>query len=240
LSGAAAASALRAPARRSPTGGDPPPARSSQIRALGARLGCYHKTVKRYVEVAGELGQLAPAAGGRAGKQPWLGSAYSSASTAGGSEISRDAPGGQAATAPAHRARRGVPGSGGTRRSTASARLDDRLRPRRGASGRFAIPTNGRVAGCGSCAGSSASSTRHPGGTCGRWGIGGERPARGATQGRATAGRRLLSAPSRPRPIPTGGEQGLAGFTDRCRRLRDAERTAWCGRACQVVWEGPG
>jgi transposase len=29
-------------------------------RAVGALLGCDHKTVKRYVELAGELGQLAP------------------------------------------------------------------------------------------------------------------------------------------------------------------------------------
>jgi len=30
-------------------------------RAVGALLGCDHKTVKRYVEAAGEAGQLAPA-----------------------------------------------------------------------------------------------------------------------------------------------------------------------------------
>jgi len=29
-------------------------------RAVGALLGCDHKTVKRYVEAAGEAGQLAP------------------------------------------------------------------------------------------------------------------------------------------------------------------------------------
>jgi len=33
---------------------------------------------------------------------------------------------------------------------------------------------------------------------------------------------------------------GLAGFSDPYRRFRDAKRTAWCGPACQVVWEGPG
>jgi RNA-directed DNA polymerase len=33
---------------------------------------------------------------------------------------------------------------------------------------------------------------------------------------------------------------GLEGFTDPYRRFRAAERTAWCGPACQVVWEGPG
>lgn len=35
-------------------------------------------------------------------------------------------------------------------------------------------------------------------------------------------------------------EQGLAGFTDPYRRLRDATRTAGCGPARPVVWEGPG
>ena len=35
-------------------------------------------------------------------------------------------------------------------------------------------------------------------------------------------------------------EQGLHGFTDSYRRFRDATRTAGCGPACPVVWEGPG
>jgi RNA-directed DNA polymerase len=35
-------------------------------------------------------------------------------------------------------------------------------------------------------------------------------------------------------------EQGLAGFLDPYRRFRDAERTARCGPARLVVWEGPG
>jgi RNA-directed DNA polymerase len=35
-------------------------------------------------------------------------------------------------------------------------------------------------------------------------------------------------------------EQGLAGFTDPYRRLRDATRTAGCGPARPVVWEGRG
>ena len=35
-------------------------------------------------------------------------------------------------------------------------------------------------------------------------------------------------------------EQGLLGFTDPYRRFRDATRTAGCGPACPVVWEGPG
>ena len=34
-------------------------------RAVAALLGCDHKTVKRYVELAGELGQLAPTGSGR-------------------------------------------------------------------------------------------------------------------------------------------------------------------------------
>jgi len=33
---------------------------------------------------------------------------------------------------------------------------------------------------------------------------------------------------------------GLQGFSQPYRRFRDAKRTAWCGPACQVVWEGPG
>ena len=33
---------------------------------------------------------------------------------------------------------------------------------------------------------------------------------------------------------------GLHGFLDAYRRFRDAKRTAWCGPACQVVWEEPG
>lgn len=35
-------------------------------------------------------------------------------------------------------------------------------------------------------------------------------------------------------------QQGLLGFTDPYRRLRDAKRTARCGPARRVVWEGPG
>jgi group II intron reverse transcriptase/maturase len=34
-------------------------------------------------------------------------------------------------------------------------------------------------------------------------------------------------------------DQGLLGFTDPYRRLRDAKRTARCGPARRVVWEGP-
>jgi RNA-directed DNA polymerase len=35
-------------------------------------------------------------------------------------------------------------------------------------------------------------------------------------------------------------EQGLTGFADSYHRLRDTTRTAGCGPACPVVWEGPG
>jgi group II intron reverse transcriptase/maturase len=35
-------------------------------------------------------------------------------------------------------------------------------------------------------------------------------------------------------------EQGLQGFSDPYRRFRDAMRTARCGPASRVVWEGPG
>ena len=35
-------------------------------------------------------------------------------------------------------------------------------------------------------------------------------------------------------------QQGLQGFSDPYRRFRDAMRTARCGPACRVVWEGPG
>jgi RNA-directed DNA polymerase len=34
--------------------------------------------------------------------------------------------------------------------------------------------------------------------------------------------------------------QGLAGFSGPYRRFRDTRRTAGCGPACPVVWEGPG
>lgn len=34
---------------------------SGSYRAVGALVGCDHQTVKRYVEAAGEAGQLAPA-----------------------------------------------------------------------------------------------------------------------------------------------------------------------------------
>jgi RNA-directed DNA polymerase len=45
---------------------------------------------------------------------------------------------------------------------------------------------------------------------------------------------------SRALPNAYWTEQGLRGFTDPYRRFRNAERTAGCGPACPVVWEGPG
>lgn len=44
------------------------------------------------------------------------------------------------------------------------------------------------------------------------------------------------------RALPTSywQTQGLAGFSDPYRRFRAARRTAGCGPACPVVWEGPG
>jgi RNA-directed DNA polymerase len=49
------------------------------------------------------------------------------------------------------------------------------------------------------------------------------------------------SAPlSRAMPIAYWQQQGLVGFSDSYRRVRDAWRTAGCGPACPVVWEGAG
>jgi len=51
------------------------------------------------------------------------------------------------------------------------------------------------------------------------------------------AGSRILT---RALPNAYWREQGLAGFIDPYRRFREAERTARCGPACLVVWEGRG
>jgi group II intron reverse transcriptase/maturase len=51
------------------------------------------------------------------------------------------------------------------------------------------------------------------------------------------AGSRILT---RALPNAYWREQGLAGFIDPYRRFRDAKRTARCGPACLVVWEGRG
>jgi group II intron reverse transcriptase/maturase len=45
---------------------------------------------------------------------------------------------------------------------------------------------------------------------------------------------------SRALPNAYWADMGLAGFADPYRRFRDAERTAGCGPARPVVWEGPG
>jgi RNA-directed DNA polymerase len=41
-------------------------------------------------------------------------------------------------------------------------------------------------------------------------------------------------------PVSYWQEMGLVGFLGPYRQLRDARRTAGCGPACPVVWEGPG
>ena len=45
---------------------------------------------------------------------------------------------------------------------------------------------------------------------------------------------------SRALPNAYWADLGLKGFSQPYRRFRAATRTAWCGPACQVVWEGPG
>ena len=52
---------------------------------------------------------------------------------------------------------------------------------------------------------------------------------------------RVAGSPVLQRALPNAywADQGLEGFSDPYRRFRDAQRTAWCGPACQVVWEGP-
>ncbi|MEX2105875.1 MAG: group II intron maturase-specific domain-containing protein, partial [Solirubrobacterales bacterium] len=53
---------------------------------------------------------------------------------------------------------------------------------------------------------------------------------------------RLAGSAPLQRALPNAywRDQGLQGFTDPYRRLRDATRTAGCGPARPVVWEGPG
>jgi len=53
---------------------------------------------------------------------------------------------------------------------------------------------------------------------------------------------RIAGSPILARALPTSywQSQGLAGFLGPYRQLRDARRTAGCGPACPVVWEGPG
>jgi RNA-directed DNA polymerase len=61
----------------------------------------------------------------------------------------------------------------------------------------------------------------------------------------ATSGRgcwRIAGSPILTRALPVSywQSQGLAGFIGPYRQLRAARRTAGCGPACPVVWEGPG
>jgi len=53
---------------------------------------------------------------------------------------------------------------------------------------------------------------------------------------------RIAGSPILARALPVSywHNQGLAGFLGPYRQLRDARRTAGCGPACPVVWEGPG
>jgi group II intron reverse transcriptase/maturase len=68
-----------------------------------------------------------------------------------------------------------------------------------------------------------------------------ERPAREWAGSRKGYWRIAGSAPlQRALPKAYWSQQGLVGFNDSYRRLRDATRTARCGPARRVVWEGPG
>lgn len=53
---------------------------------------------------------------------------------------------------------------------------------------------------------------------------------------------RISGSPVLSRSLPNAYwvHHGLKGFADPYRRFRDATRTAGCGPACPVVWEGPG
>ena len=107
------------------------------------------------------------------------------------------------------------------------------------ASGRSATSMNGCGAGCARCAGRSGSATRPAGATCGPSALPSARPRMGRDPQGAVARRGLLGAlPNAHRRLLATA--GLLGFTDPYRRLRDAKRTARCGPARRVVWEGPG
>jgi group II intron reverse transcriptase/maturase len=68
-----------------------------------------------------------------------------------------------------------------------------------------------------------------------------ERQAREWSATRKGAWRLAGSAPlQRALPKRYWADHGLRGFTDPYRRFRDATRTAGCGPARPVVWEGPG
>ena len=53
---------------------------------------------------------------------------------------------------------------------------------------------------------------------------------------------RLARSPVLQRALPNAywRDLGLQGFSDPYRRFRKALRSAGCGPACPVVWEGPG
>ncbi len=53
---------------------------------------------------------------------------------------------------------------------------------------------------------------------------------------------RMAGSPPLQRSLTNAywNSHGLQGFIEPYRRLRDATRTAGCGPACPVVWEGPG
>jgi group II intron reverse transcriptase/maturase len=68
-----------------------------------------------------------------------------------------------------------------------------------------------------------------------------ERPAREWAGSRKGYWRIAGSAPlQRALPNAYWRDLGLHGFSDPYHRFRDAMRTAGCGPACPVVWEGPG
>jgi RNA-directed DNA polymerase len=68
-----------------------------------------------------------------------------------------------------------------------------------------------------------------------------ERPAR-EWAGSRKGYWRIAGSPVLQRALPNAywADLGLKGFSDPYRRFRDALRTAGCGPACPVVWEGPG
>ena len=131
--------------------------------------------------------------------------------------------------------------SGGSARSTASPRMDGLLRVGRHARGRSRTSTSGCAAGCGRSAGRSGSAPNTRRRNLRALGIPEPtRPTSGLARARATGASPAPLLSSAPCPTPTGAELGLQGFSDPYRRFRDATRTARCGPARRVVWEGPG
>ena len=104
---------------------------------------------------------------------------------------------------------------------------------------RFETSTSGSAGGHGRSSESSGSAIARDGANCGRSGS----PTGGPGVGRLAEG--LLAHAGSPvfqRALPNAywSELGLAGFSDPYRRFRVALRTAGCGPACPVMWEGPG